>query len=190
MAKSTENVVMQGASGKVGKMLVFRQRGDKTIIAKAPKVIAERPVSAKQMLVRERFQNASLYAQSAIADPELKAIYAAKATVNQSAYNVAFKDFLVLPEVRSLDDRNYQGQIGGSIEWFVKDILPAVQVTIEIYDADQLIESGAATQMQQNPTRWQYIATATHPDPTQAIYHITIRDVPGNEVTIVVDNGE
>ena len=37
MAKSKDNVVMEGASGKIGRMLVFRQRADQTIIARRAK---------------------------------------------------------------------------------------------------------------------------------------------------------
>ena len=35
MAKQTNNVITHGLSGKVGDLLVFRQRAGKTVIAKA-----------------------------------------------------------------------------------------------------------------------------------------------------------
>ena len=36
MAKIEENFSMQGMSGKVGNIFVYRQRGGKTIVAKTP----------------------------------------------------------------------------------------------------------------------------------------------------------
>ena len=36
MAKQTNNVVTHGLSGKVGDLLVFRQRAGKTVVGKAP----------------------------------------------------------------------------------------------------------------------------------------------------------
>jgi hypothetical protein len=37
MAKSKDNIITHGLSGKVGDIIVFSQRGNKTIVSKAPK---------------------------------------------------------------------------------------------------------------------------------------------------------
>jgi hypothetical protein len=37
MAKVGDNIVTTGLSGKLGNLIVFRNRGGKTIVAKAPK---------------------------------------------------------------------------------------------------------------------------------------------------------
>lgn len=47
MAKSKNNVVTHGLSGKIGDMLVFSQRNGQTIVGMAPKERTQ-PLSAKQ----------------------------------------------------------------------------------------------------------------------------------------------
>ena len=111
MAKSKDNVVMEGASGKIGKMLVFRQRADQTIIARRPKK-SLRQVTDDQQEARNRFTEAAYYAKSAISDPILKEAYQAKAKLGQTAYNVAFADYLKAPEMRRAFLESYSGTIG------------------------------------------------------------------------------
>jgi hypothetical protein len=54
MAKSKNNVVTFGLSGKIGDLLVFRQRDGQTIVAKVPQQSGK--VSEKQKMQRKRFQ--------------------------------------------------------------------------------------------------------------------------------------
>src|SRR5690606_5320059 len=144
MAKSKDNVVMQGASGKIGRNLVFRQKGDQTIIARRPReTAAGRPISKDQLNVQQRFLDAALYAKKAIKDEDMKAAYKAKATINQTAYNVAFKDFFTPPTVRRLNDTGYSGQAGDEITFMVRDIMRVTQIEVEILDSSEvLIETG------------------------------------------------
>lgn len=192
MAKSRDNVVMQGASGKIGRTLVFRQRGDKTIIAKAPKRRpGGKPFSEAQLAAQQRFLDASIYAQAAIGDPLLKQAYTLKANVNQSAYNVAFKDFMSPPEVRRLDDRAYTGQIGETLDLLVRDILKVTQVHVAILGAgDAVIEEGSALSMDDGGVKWTYTATEEHPDIGEASYRITMIDTPGHVTVVSITYGE
>ncbi|MDR3297292.1 MAG: hypothetical protein LBS94_03555, partial [Prevotellaceae bacterium] len=77
MATSKNNVVTHGLSGKIGDLLVFRQMGGKTIVSKVPE--KSNVVSDKQVAHRKRFQQAVIYAQGAVADPETKGLYEAAA---------------------------------------------------------------------------------------------------------------
>lgn len=192
MAKSRDNVVMQGASGKVGRNLVFRQRGDQTIIAKRPRVTAGgREVTEKQQQVQNRFLNASLYAKQAIQDPELKAAYSRKATVNQTAYNVAFKDFFARPEVRLLNDSGYLGNVGDEITFLVRDILKVTAIEFEILDQDDtVVEVGQAEPTDEENTGWKYTASTENIDYTNAIYRITMLDTPKNTTEVMKAYGE
>jgi hypothetical protein len=63
MAKSKNNVVTYGLSGKVGDLLIFRQVGGKTVVSQA----VERTDAAteKQKEQRKRFQRAVIYARVA-----------------------------------------------------------------------------------------------------------------------------
>ena len=47
MAKSNNNVITHGLSGKVGDIIVFSQRGGKTIISKAPSPLQKLRLSKK-----------------------------------------------------------------------------------------------------------------------------------------------
>lgn len=191
MAKSRDNVVMQGASGKVGRNLVFRQRGDQTIIAKRPRITEGREATEKQQQVQNRFLNASLYAKKAIQDPELKNAYQMKANINQSAYNVAFKDFFTRPEVRLLSDGTYEGNVGDEITFLVRDTLKVTQVEFEILDQDEVvIESGFAEPTDEDNTGWRYTASVENVDYANAIYRITMLDTPKNITTVIKAYGE
>ncbi|MBE8722969.1 hypothetical protein C4F40_19800 [Sphingobacterium sp. Ka21] len=192
MAKSKDNVVMQGASGKVGRNLVFRQKGDQTIIAKRPRAAAvDRPVSEKQLKVQNRFLDASLYAKKAIKDEEIKAAYAAKANINQSAYNVAFKDYFAAPQVRRLNDINYKGAVGDELNFLIKDIMKVTEINIEILDQSEvLIESGLAVPLDADNVEWSYTATVANADYENAIYRITMLDTPKNITTVIKAYGE
>lgn len=184
MAKSKDNIVMQGASGRIGRNLVFRQRGDQTIIAKTPRIAADRVMTAKQVAVQYKFYDATQYAKSVMLDDDLKAEYKSKANVNQSAYNVAFKDYFTDPEVRRVDDRAYGGEVGDKISFHVKDIMVLRSLNVEILDAqDVIIESGEAVLKDKSDSEWVYTATAQNLDYSDCKYRITMLDKPNKMVT-------
>ncbi|GAA4795288.1 hypothetical protein GCM10023231_24620 [Olivibacter ginsenosidimutans] len=192
MAKSFDNEVMAGASGRVGKMLVFRQRGDQTIIARKPRKRKDGKLFTDvQLQVQNRFLDASLYARKAIADPELKAAYQAKANVNQTAYNVAVKDFFTPPVVRRLDDRAYTGVVGDLLSILIKDVLMVTEVMVEILDDDgTVIESGYAESVDNQGIEWFYTATVDNEDYNTVSFRISMVDTPGNRYTEVKTFGQ
>lgn len=96
MAKVGDNIVTTGLSGKLGNLIVFRNRGGKTIVAKAPKK-KQTEWSEAQERHRLKFQEAVLYAKSAIANETTKEAYKASAEEGETAYNVAVADFLNSP---------------------------------------------------------------------------------------------
>lgn len=192
MAKSKNNEVMQGASGKIGRNLVFRQRGDQTVIARRARVSDEgRSLSDKQVRAQNRFADAVLYAKKAVRNEELKAAYQSRATVNQSAFNVAFKDFMTPPQVRRLDDRSYMGVVGDKITFFVKDVLKVTDIQLEILDENgTLVESGPALAMDEDHVEWSYTATVDYPEFEQATYRIAMLDTPKNTTVVTKAYGE
>lgn len=191
MAKSKDNIVMQGASGRIGRNLVFRQRGDQTIIAKTPRIPTDRVMTAKQVVVQNKFYDATQYAKSVMLDDDLKAMYKKKANVNQSAYNVAFKDYFVNPELRRVDDRAYEGEVGDVISFQVKDVFMLQSLNVEILDAqDAIIESGAAVLKDKSDSVWLYVATVQNVDFMDCKYRVTMIDQPNKVVTETRDFGE
>ncbi|MBL1411008.1 hypothetical protein [Sphingobacterium faecale] len=193
MAKSKDNLIMQGTSGRVGRNLVFRLKGDQTIIAKRARQKTNREYSSDQQSVMNKFTRAALYAKAAIQDPQLKQAYQAKANVNQTAYNVAFRDYLVKPYVALLDDMGYQGNAGEKISLLIKDVLQVVNVKIEVLNAnDVVVESGAATvaPLDTTNTHWNYTMTEENPDYENSKYRITLTDTPGKKAVEIKDYGE
>ncbi|SKB49762.1 hypothetical protein SAMN05660841_00895 [Sphingobacterium nematocida] len=191
MAKSKDNVVMQGASGKVGRNLVFRQKGDQTIIAKRPRTVTGRVLTDKQLAVQNKFYDASQYAKRAMLDPILKKAYAEKATINQQPYNVAFRDYFNEPTIRKFDDSAYKGLVGDIITIQVKDIMKVTEVSIEILDqADVHIESGLATATDDSNSQWTYEATVANVDYDTAKFKITMLDTPKKITKVQKSYGE
>jgi len=62
MAKVAKNLILHGASGKIGDMLVIRQRGGRVILSQAPGERTTEPTEA-QKAHQEKFQQAVLYAR-------------------------------------------------------------------------------------------------------------------------------
>lgn len=161
MAHSNKNIVIHGMSGKLGDILVFRQRSGKTIAAQAP---GERPGegTVAQQAIRSRFQRAVVYAKAAIADPTVKATYQAAAGGDQSAYNVAIADFFHAPDILSIDISRYTGQPGQTISLQVTDDFLVKTVKLSIHNEDgSLVEEGNAVK-EANGLDWVYTTTAAN----------------------------
>src|SRR5689334_15673299 len=98
MAESKNNIVTHGISGKLGDLIVLRQKAGKTFVGKAPHEMTGEPTEA-QKEIQSRFQQAILYGKAAIADPTIKKEYHKAAGPGQSAFNVAVADFFHAPAV-------------------------------------------------------------------------------------------
>ena len=180
MAEIKNNIITQGMSGKLGNLIVFRNKGGKTFVATAPsKPSGER--TEVQKAHRKRFQEAAVYGQGVVADPDKKAGYeTAGKKKGLSAYNVAVADFLKAPDILEINVSNYTGAVGDTIVVIVKDNFKVETVTVDIANADgSEVESGAATP-DASRTIWTYTAKAANA--SLAGDKITIRayDVPGN----------
>ncbi len=174
MAINENNVIVEGASGKFGKKLVFRQKGALTVMAKAPKKTTKLP-SEGQLRRRELFDEASFYARAVIADEVIKARYQAKVTGNQSAYNVAFKDYLKAPKL-SFELDQYHGTIGDIISLKIAPIIEVTNVHLSIYSAEGvLLEEGDPVQ-QFNTLFWDYVTTVANPE------------IPGTRIVVSLIN--
>lgn len=111
MAKVGKNLILHGASGKIGDMLVIRQRCGSVILSQAPGERTTDPTEA-QKAHQQKFQQAVLYARVQMADETAKAEYGAKATGLSNAYNVAVADFFHAPNIDEIDVSQYRGVVG------------------------------------------------------------------------------
>ncbi len=185
MAKSTENVVMDGASGKIGKQLVFRQQAGQTIIAKRAKKTTV-PITQDQLEVRYRFTEAAYYAKAVLADPILKSEYQEKAKLGQTAYNVAFADYLKAPELRRSFLENYKGAIGDTVIFRIFDTFKVKSVQVSLKNGvGEILESGTAEQ-QPNRMDWLFQTTVSNQPLSGSVFMLTITDTPNNVVVIDV----
>ena len=181
MAESKNNIITHGLSGKVGDIIVFSQRGGKTIVSKAPKQRKGEP-SEKQKAHTQKFQQAVIYGKSALADPTLKAIYESGANTDKSisAYNVAVADMLSAPKIEEINLSTYNGEIGDTITVRVTDDFQVVAVSISIENADgTLVEKGNALPAP-NGLDWIYTATAKNSDLSGDKITILASDTPDN----------
>ena len=179
MAKVGNNIVTTGLSGKLGNLIVFRNRGGKTVVSKAPLKKEQEPTEVQQQH-QQRFQEAVLYAKAAIADPEKKEAYSASAEEGQSAYNVAVADFLNAPRIDEIDVSHYTGQPGSYIQVRAVDDFNVAEVTVAIQAADGTeVESGAAL-LQPGTTWWRYTATTVNESLEGDKIVVRVSDTPGN----------
>jgi hypothetical protein len=182
MAKQSGNVVTYGLRGKIGDLLVFRQRYGETIVAK----VAEKPktVSEKQKEHRKRFQRATIYGKVAVEDPQLKELYetAAKKKKGATPYNVAVADYLHAPDIENVDLSTYTGAEGDEIRIIASDDFAVKAVHVNISDIDgTLIEEGYATQYAGN--LWVYRASQNNNSVEGDRIVVTASDMPGNITT-------
>jgi hypothetical protein len=112
MAIIKDNIVMEGVSGMLGDVVVFRQLRGKTIMANKPR--KPRFQSDLQRENRHRFREASAFAKQAMLDPQKKEYYQAKARKLglPNAYTAALTDYMRKPAVTAV---KYKGNTSGSI---------------------------------------------------------------------------
>jgi hypothetical protein len=179
MAKSRNNIITRGLTGKIGGMLIFTQRGGNTIVGKVPDK-SHVIFSDKQKRVLAKFQEAVIYAKGIISDPTKKALYDKVAKPGRSAYNVAIADFFNAPKIESINLTDYTGLAGQSIIVTATDDFEVKEVTVAIYNSDgTLVEKGNA-QPNSNNLLWTYVTTAANDHQHGDKIVVQASDIPGN----------
>ena len=180
MAQVKYNVVTHGFTGKVGDLIIFRQRNGKTIVCKLPAATSRK--SVRQLAVQEKFQQAVGYASSALNDPAVKALYEQNVRMGVSPYNLAIADFFKAPTIHELKMDGYDGAVGDRIGIAATDDTKVTEVSISIYAVDgTLIEEGTATL---EDDQWFYTARMLNPTPTGSRIVAKAKDLPGNITTM------
>jgi len=185
MADVNLNALVDGLSGKVGKKMVMRQRGGRTILCSRPTFSGE--ATTKQKDHRERFTNAAKFAKSALANPEVKDEYklSVKGDTFMTAFTAAVTDYMTAPEIASVDVSTYKGKVGDAIVLGSAKEFKLITVSVSIQKADgTVIESGAAAASDALRMEWSYKATVAVPDLTGVKVVITATDRPGKIATL------
>lgn len=173
---------MHGMSGKIGDLVVFRQRNGKTIASKVSR--KKKGSSDRQVAVQEKFLRAVAYAKASLNDPNLKAIYQQRAIGDITPFNLAIADFFTAPVIADILSSGYAGAVGDRIEVQATDDTRVNTVHVGIYaTGGTLIEEGAAL-LDDVTAQWVY--TATQVNPTLAGSKIVAKatDLPGNITTM------
>lgn len=180
MALVKNNLITAGLSGSIGGQIVFRRRGEETVVSKTP-VRSDKPFTAAQLAQQQRFERAVIYSKAAIADPATKAAYKAEARSGQSAFNVAFADFLNAPRIDEIDLTGYTGAVGSTIRIRCVDdfVVDSVYVKIENQDGSVADEGDAV--LDANGLDWIFTAIKVNADLAGDKITVTAVDKPGNK---------
>jgi hypothetical protein len=180
MAYVKSNIFTKGASGTVGDMMNFRVRKGKTVIAvkRGPNT---KPPTEEQQETNERFITASLFAQDAMKDPAIKALYQKAAKGGQTAYNVALRDAMNPPVIDGLDISGYKGTVGDPISVKARDVITPTSVKVAIFsEAGVLLEQGDAVIKPKDRRFWIYTVTTANAALPGTRVVATAVDLPGN----------
>ncbi|MEE9507559.1 MAG: hypothetical protein V3V98_10535 [Thermoplasmata archaeon] len=185
--KTSSNVVMRFASGKLGDQVVARNWKGIPYLANVPKFPENREFSEKQMNQQEKFLDATAYAKGVMLLEEPPEIY-----VNETegrpltVFNVAVRDYLTPPNVRDIDIDGYTGQPGEEIVIRAVDDCEVVSVHVAITNDGVLIEEGDAVRDPLNTTLWRYATTEVNELPGTVI-EAYATDRPGNVTAGVIE---
>jgi hypothetical protein len=93
MASVFNNILLEGVSGALGKQIVIKNYGGKTVITAYPDMSRVKP-SKQQKAKRNVFREAVAYAQAINNDPSKKAVYKKKLKKGKSVYHAAIAEFM------------------------------------------------------------------------------------------------
>jgi len=182
MSKIHDNPLVKGARGNFGKHYVYKKRGKDTHIAKMPVINKNAVPTDSQTEVRELFAAASLYAKGAMSSPDLKKEYQKKAKDGNTAFNIALRDYLKAPVVKSIATEKYDGNPGSTIVVVAKDDFRVAEVKVSIRDAaGVLIEEGNAILNPIDRNKWIYTAVQANASPVGCTVSAIALDLPGNK---------
>lgn len=177
---TSNNPLLQGLSGTIGKTLVIRQTKHGIVVASPPRKVKRTHEANRR--VREKFTSATRYANEQMRNWETKRLY--QDGVNKrlcSAYQVAVSDFLRAPIVDSVETNRYAGTAGHQIDVFASDDFMVTSVEVIIRnEMQQKVEQGQATRLGMLGDHWVYVTETDIPIAPGYTIEARARDIPGN----------
>lgn len=188
MAKLINNPIMQGSTGRVGKIF-FRRTVFGTVIANMPDYKQRKTLSPKQAAYRQRFKEGTAYIKAKIEDPLFVAKYTGRIKRGHTAYLTAFADYMSPPQIHQVNISRYKGQPGDEISIHATDNFDVELVYVQITcPSGNVLESGFATFAAFSPY-WVYTATNANAHVAGSIIDVRATDLSGatttEQVTIV-----
>ncbi len=184
MSKISNNPLLKGVSGMLGKTIVFREVRGKVVMSNWPKKAA-RP-TPHQIIMSKRFTDAIKYAKVAMQSTSLKEAYAAAITPNKfTAFHVAQTDAMTAPVVHSINTEFYNGTPGDELTIHATDDFRVDTVCIKIQDPyGMLIEEGIARRRSIREDEWEYTVSQVNEKVIGSKIIVSVRDLPGNVATL------
>ncbi|MGA3015111.1 MAG: hypothetical protein ABSD71_13875 [Bacteroidales bacterium] len=186
MAVSRNNVIVKNFHGRIGN-IVLRVFGNKMVMSALPST-RNRKWSEAQLACQDQFRKATKFGHKVLDNVELDMFYKKHAKENQSSWNASISDFLLKPEIETIDTSKYKGQEGDAIKIEAADKYKVASVIVMIINALGLqIENGSAVQMPAG--EWVYKVSVQNPDWKGTRVVVKVSDLPGNVVQSEVDVG-
>jgi hypothetical protein len=88
-----ETAALKGLRGQVGKQLVFKRYGDKTVVTRYPDMSRVKR-SPRQKAGTSKFKHAVAYAKSIISDEKKRKAFAKKLRRGKSVYHADISEFM------------------------------------------------------------------------------------------------
>lgn len=181
MAYVKRSIFWQGISGTVGDTLTFRVRKGRTFVS-VKRGPSTKPPTEAQQEANKRFVMASLFAQDAMKDPAIKALYQKAAKGGQTAYNVAVRDAMSPPVIGWIDVGGYKRTLGDIITIKARDVIAPRSVTVIIFSqAGTILEQGDAVIKTNDSRFWIYTVTTANAIISGNRLVVTATDLPGNK---------
>jgi hypothetical protein len=165
---------------------VIRRLGKQTIFSRRP-VVKNKP-TVRQQANRDRFAEATLFAISELKKPKASLEYKIMAELQglKTAHLAAISDFLLRPEIDTVDVKGYKGNPGDVIH--ITPCMPykVVEVDVNIYAKDgTLVEAGKAVEDELN---WKYVATIANTmaagSAVELVAHDRLRKISKSEASV------
>jgi hypothetical protein len=134
--------------------------------------------------MRNKFAEASMFATSALANPQASIDYKVMAQLQglKSAYLAAVSDYLTQPEIAGIVTSGYRGKVGDIITITSKVPYKITEIDIRILGADGLmLESGNAVARE---PKWRYIISTANPQVKGSRIVLVARDRQDRESTM------
>lgn len=183
MARIKNNVIMTGASGMLGGVVVYRQFKGQTLMCNRPE--KRRVPTPHQQKMKARFLEAVAFAKKQIADPVTKALYQPGPDSRfTSAYAAALADYLKHPVIDTVDASGYEGNEGDAIIVKASDVAQTLTVTLSVVDANGVTVDHGTAIPGIRMSVYVFRATKKNTLSKGSTIRITATDRPGNSVTI------
>jgi len=184
MSKIQNNPLLKGASGMLGKVVVYREVRGKTVMANRPRKRSG-PASPEEELRRSKFLRAVQYARRQMSSPVTKEEYAKGITERKfTAYLVAVADYMSPPVIGNIDVSQYRGVVGDSIAIRAADDFKVVLVQVSVIaPSGSLIEFGEAKLQADTFDDWRFLAAMANGELIGTKIVVAAQDKAGNVTT-------